>query len=219
MGFTTDLDMIFVTTSVFGFSWSAATFGASLMQSSSLYSAHVVMIMDVLLTFFSGAFFLMERLYLVFEVLHYVNPLFYTLSAVSYVIASGLNNGCGQLQIPGECASGRYILNMAQIAPFSSLAAQGYCILFALVIFFFTALQLRAKETIGQNDHEYDAEEGKDDPHSSRYSKMMSGSLKTLTTSLRIREELLSTEDVALLNASWDHIHQHSKKREGFSVP
>jgi len=126
LGYTSDLDIIFVNTSIFAFAWSGGTFGASILISSSLYSAHVVMLMDVLLTFFSGIFFLISRVYGFFEVLQYANPLFYILSANAYIIASTMDNGCcGAKQHPGECASGNRIMELDEITEFSSLAAQG----------------------------------------------------------------------------------------------
>ena len=152
LGYTSDLDILFINTAIFGFAWSGATFGASISNPSSLYSAHVIMIMDVLLTFFSGVFFLMSRLYGFFKVLHYFNPLFYILSANAYILAYTMDNGCGAKQHPGECASGHRIMELDEITQFTSLFAQGVNGLFVMCAFLLTAFALRTRDTVGSNN-------------------------------------------------------------------
>ena len=154
IGYTADLDMIFTTMALFIFSWSAITFAVAIAQSSSLYSSHIVMIMDVFMVFFSGPYFFFDNIYGIFKAIHYICPNFYSSSAVAYVVALSMDNGCGPTQFPGECASGRDILSMAEIQPFSIALAQGIQIIFALAAFIWTLLffKRRGRDCIGPNE-------------------------------------------------------------------
>ena len=146
------LDVIFMNTAVFGFAWTSATFGASIMISSSFYSAHVIVIMDLLMVFFCGVFFYISRVYSIFKVLHYMNPLFYILSANTYVFGTHmLESGCGEKQHPGECATGTRILEMDDITPFTSLTAQGVNVLFALIFFILALYSLYPKNQFSEH--------------------------------------------------------------------
>jgi len=137
---------IFVTCSVFGFGWIGFTFAASFICPVAYY-AHLLMVLNMYCAFFSGVFFIWSRLYGFFKVLHYFNPLFYTLSAMSYTFLNNVDTGCSETQHPGECASGTRLLEMAEVVPFSSLGAQGVNLVLWFVAFAVSLHQLHSKAT------------------------------------------------------------------------
>lgn len=150
LGFSAErLDILFVNTAIFGFAWTGMTFGTAIMVSSPFYSSHAVLVMDLMMVFFCGIFFFMSKIYYVFKLVHYLNPLFYTLSANSFVLATYmLKTGCKDKQHPGECASGPRILEMDDITPFTSLTAQGLNFIFAFLFFGITLFHLIPRDNI-----------------------------------------------------------------------
>ena len=136
---------VFVTCALFGFSWAGMSFAVAFLYPRA-YTAHIIMFLDMFAAFFSGVFFLWSRLHQVFKVFHYANPLFYTLSAISYMVLNSVDTGCNETQHPGECASGTRLLEMADVVPCSGLRAQGVSICFGVAAFALSLYKLRSKQ-------------------------------------------------------------------------
>jgi ABC-type multidrug transport system ATPase subunit len=138
--------MVFVTCAMFGFSWAGLTFAVAFICPRA-YTAHTLMVLDMFAAFNSGVFFIWSSLYQVLKVFHYANPLFYTLSAISYMVLNSVDTGCSDTQHPGECASGTRLLELADVVQCSGLRAQGVSIIFGVAAFVLSLYKLRSKLT------------------------------------------------------------------------
>lgn len=163
------IDIILINTIMFGFTWTGATFGVLLLVPPT-YASHLLMIMNVCMMFLSGVFFYMSRIYGVFQVMHYFNPLFYILAASAGVVGINmLDSGCSETQHPGECASGLRILEMADVISMSSLVAQAFNLMFLIVFCVGVSFLLRPRELIrssqkDRGDEKNEADDFEEDP-------------------------------------------------------
>jgi hypothetical protein len=126
------LDVLFVNTTIYAWTWTVTTFAAAHLPPTG-FASHSVMILDSVATYLCGTFFLWSRLYGFVRWMHYLNPLFYMASANAILLTNSLDSQCGEKDFPGQCANSDMLLEMTEVQEITSLEAQGMNLAFALV--------------------------------------------------------------------------------------
>lgn len=99
-----------------------------------LYSSQILLLTFLPMTLFTGVFFPWDTLTTIFRIFHYMNPLFWCLTASSHVLLETFDARCGPSDDPYiTCALSDAIASISQLQDLSSLHSQCISALFLII--------------------------------------------------------------------------------------
>jgi len=135
-----DADTAIFNIAIFVLAW--GTFSSFLFVAIHLFIAVcVVVLTNLFLVSKSGIAVLWSASSMFSKLMHYLSPLFYTLSANCFLALQSFDTGCKDFDTEMDCISALGALREQEVQPKTSGAAQGFClcfcILFSAAMFFF----------------------------------------------------------------------------------